>query len=223
MHRLEIAPSIVAANLANLGEAVQTSEKSGADRFHIDIMDGNFVPNLTLGPDTIRAIRPLTGLPFDVHLMILDPDRYLKDFAEAGADVIIPHIEASSDIMATVRAIHNLGKQAGVAISPDTEISKLRDVAPTVDLILIMSVYPGRSGQKFLEGSLSRIAEVRELLTEVNPGANIAIDGGISPKTVARAVDAGASNLVAATAIYRTGATIKANISALRQAAQTHR
>ncbi len=220
MRKLEIAPSIIAADLANLGEAIRTSETAGADRFHIDVMDGNFVSNITFGPGTISAIRPLTQLSFDVHLMIHDPDRYLQDFAEAGADTIIAHIEASPDIVATVRSIHKLGKQAGVAISPDTRIDLLRNVVASVDLILVMSVYPGRSGQKFLEKSFARIEEVRRLLSEENPEAVIAIDGGVTPDTVTRAVNSGATNLIAATAIYCTGGTIHDAISQLRLAAE---
>ena len=220
MRRLEIAPSIIAANLANLGEVIQTSEKSGADRIHIDVMDGNFVPNITLGPGTVRAIRPLTRLPFDIHLMILQPDRYLQDFADAGADLIIPHIEASPDIVATVSSIHKLGKQAGVAISPDTKVDSLRAVVNEVELILVMSVYPGRGGQPFLEKSFSRIEDVRKLLAEEHSEAVIGVDGGITPDTVTRAAHSGATNLIAGTAIYRTRDTIREAIAELRQAAE---
>lgn len=194
------------------------SERAGADRIHIDVMDGNFVPNITLGPGTVKALRALTNLNFDVHLMIQEPDRYLKAFADAGADLLIPHIEASPDIVATVRSIHSLGKQAGVAVSPDTSIGALRDVVANVELILVMSVYPGYSGQIFLEKSLGRVGEVRELLAEVNSDASIGIDGGITPDTIIGAVRSGATNLVAATAIYRGSGSIRENISALRQA-----
>ena len=182
-------------------------------------MDGNFVPNITLGPGTIKALRPLTRLPFDVHLMIENPDRYLKEFVDAGSDLIIPHIEASPDIFATVRSIHSLGKRAGVAISPDTSTSTLRDVASSVELILVMSVYPGFGGQKFLNKSVARLAEVREILNEVGSNAAIAIDGGVTPDTVTQAVRSGASNLIAGTAVFHGASSVRENISALRQAA----
>ncbi len=219
MRKLAIAPSILAADFARLGEEIRAAEMGGANRIHIDVMDGHFVPNITMGPVVVRSLRPITALPFDVHLMISDPDRYLEAFAEAGSNLLIPHIEAARDIRKTVGAIHKLGLEAGVAISPDTPISALREVAADVELILVMSVYPGFAGQAFLEGSIARVREGRALLDEVNPQASVGIDGGIDSANVGAAVKAGADNLVAAKAIFQAGLPVNEAIAQLRAAA----
>jgi ribulose-phosphate 3-epimerase len=222
MRKPLIAPSILSADFSRLGEDMRTAEQAGADRFHIDVMDGHFVPNISLGPVVIESVRKITPLPFDVHLMISDPDRYLEAFAKAGSNLIIAHIEASPNIGATVDAIHQLGCEAGVAVSPDTHIDALRTIAPRIELILIMSVYPGFSGQKFIEGSIDRVRQTREMLNACNSDAMIALDGGVDVHNIGRAVAAGADNLIAATSIYRAGIPISDAIHQLRHAANAH-
>jgi len=202
--KLAIAPSILAADFARLGEAIKTVERAGADRLQIDVMDGHFVPNISVGPVVVQSIRPITDLPFDVHLMISEPDRYLEAFAEAGADTLIVHVEACPKLSQTVQGIHELGVKAGVAVSPDTPISAIKDIAPDVEMVLIMSVYPGFSGQSFLEGAIGRLREARALLDQCNPEADLCVDGGIGPENAGHVVEAGANILVAASAIYRS-------------------
>lgn len=220
MRKLEFAPSILSADFSRLGEEVVFTQQAGADRIHFDVMDGNFVPNITMGPVVIEAIRRVTDLPFDVHLMIANPDQYLEAFAKAGSSRLIPHIEACPDARKTVAAIHALDLEAGIAINPDTQVEALREVAPHVELVLVMSVYPGFSGQQFLESSVSRVREVKMLLDEIGSRAQIGIDGGVDEDNIGRVVAAGASNLVAASAIYRKDLRIDEALQRLREAAQ---
>jgi ribulose-phosphate 3-epimerase len=220
MRKLEIAPSILSANFARLGEDVMLTHQAGADRIHIDVMDGHFVPNITMGPVIIQSIRPITILPFDVHLMISNPDQYLEPFAKAGATVLIPHIEVAPDVHKTVTAIHDLGCQAGVAISPDTPVESIRDIAPHVEQILVMSVYPGFSGGSFIEGSFERIRQIRKILDACGSKATIGVDGGVDTGNIGALAKAGATNLVAATAIYKAGIPISEAIHRLRKAAE---
>jgi ribulose-phosphate 3-epimerase len=220
MRRLEFAPSILSADFSRLGEEIALTQQAGADRIHFDVMDGHFVPNITMGPVVIKAIRRVTDLPFDVHLMISNPDQYLEAFATAGSNVLIPHIEVCPDARRTIAAIRDLGLEAGIAISPDTPVGSLRNVAPDVKLVLVMSVYPGFSGQSFLEKSVRRVREVRELLDQTGSHAGIGIDGGVDESNVGRAVAAGATNLVAASAIYRQDLRIDEALTRLRVAAQ---
>lgn len=219
-HKLVIAPSILAADFARLGEEIQAVEASGADRIHVDVMDGHFVPNISMGPGVVKSIRPRTALPFDVHLMITDPDRYVEAFARAGANVLIPHIEVCPDALHTIEGIGALGCQAGMAISPDTPVDALRAVAPHVDMVIVMSVYPGFGGQEFIEGSLDRIRAIRSLLDSCNPEASIAVDGGIEISNVERAVAAGADNVVAGSSIFRTDIPPGEAVIQMRRAAE---
>lgn len=216
--KLAIAPSILAADFSRLGEEVRAVEAAGADRIHADIMDGHFVPNISFGPLVVKAIRPLTTLPFDVHLMISDPDRYLEAFAQAGADTLIPHVEICPEPVQTVRAIHALDCQAGMAISPDTPIDMLQAVASHVQLILVMSVYPGFGGQDMLPGSLERVRAVRALLNVANPQASVCIDGGVEVSNIRQAVAAGADNLVAGSSVFRADVPPGEVVTQLRRA-----
>jgi ribulose-phosphate 3-epimerase len=219
MRQIAISPSILSANFARLGDEVLAAQKAGANRIHIDVIDGHFAPNITMGPVVVEAIRPLTELPFDVHLMITDPDRYLEVFAKAGANLIIAHIEAAPSIQTTVESIHDLGCKAGVAISPDTPIDSLSAIAPEVELILVMSVYPGFSGQSFLEDAVDRIRGVRAMLDKAGSNAMVCVDGGVDTSNIGRVVKAGADNIVAATAVFRAGMPIDDAIKHLRRAA----
>jgi ribulose-phosphate 3-epimerase len=216
--KLSIAPSILAADFSRLGEEVHAVEAGGADRIHTDIMDGHFVPNISFGPLAVKAIRPITALPFDVHLMISDPDRYLEAFAQAGADTLIPHIEVCPEPIQTIRAIHALDCQAGIAISPDTPIDMLQAVASHVDLILVMSVYPGFGGQDMLPGSFERVQAVRALLNASNAQASICIDGGIELSNIRQAVAAGADNLAVGSSVFRANVPPGEAVAQMRRA-----
>ena len=197
-----IAPSILSADFSRLGEEIRAVEQAGADVIHVDVMDGHFVPNITIGPLVVRAVRQVTDLPVDVHLMITDPDRYLQDFAEAGADWITVHVEACTHLHRTLSYIKDLGKKAGAVLNPATSLSTLEYVLTDVDLVMLMSVNPGFGGQSFIESTLDKTKELRAMLDKVNPKAGIEIDGGISPGTIARVAKAGANIFVAGSAIY---------------------
>jgi ribulose-phosphate 3-epimerase len=214
--QLKIASSILAADFARLGDEIRAAEAGGATQIHVDVMDGHFVPNITMGPVVVRSIRPVTGLPLDVHLMISEPDRYLEVFAEAGANALTAHVEVCPDMRDTVRRIKTLGARAGVAISPPTPISALEPVISEVDIVLVMTVNPGFGGQAFMEESLPRIEGVRAMLDARNPGADLAVDGGIGPKTAGRVVAAGANVLVAGHAIFRAEESVKEAIEHIR-------
>lgn len=217
---LAIAPSILSADFTRLGEEIRIVEAGGADRIHFDVMDGHFVPNISMGPVVVKSARKITTLPFDVHLMISDPDRYLEPFAQAGSNVLIPHIEVCQNPHNTIKSIRDLGCDAGFAISPDTPVSALREVAPHISVVLVMSVYPGYSGQAFMEKSHQRVREVRALLDGCNPGASVSVDGGIDESTIGRVVAAGADNLVASSAIYSADVPPDQAVRKLRRAAQ---
>ena len=197
-----IAPSILSADFSRLGDEVRAVEAAGAEVIHVDVMDGHFVPNITIGPLVVEAVRRVTELPVDVHLMITEPDRYLKDFADAGADWITVHVEASVHLHRTLNYIRDLGKKAGAVLNPATSLSTLEYVLEELDLVMLMSVNPGYGGQSFIESTLEKTRRLREMLDEVNPNAGIEIDGGISPKTIARMAEAGANIFVAGSAIY---------------------
>jgi len=220
MGKLEFAPSILSADFARLGEDMRISEQAGADRFHVDVMDGHFVPNITMGPVVVRGIRPVTSLPLDVHLMISNPDQYLDAFAKAGSNTLIPHIEVTTDPLRIIEKIHELGCAAGLAIKPDTSLDALRPVAAHLELVLIMSVHPGFSGQSFIPGSVERVRQARTLLDEVGSHAAIAIDGGVDTTNIGSLVAAGATNIISASAVYRAGIPIPDALRALRAAAQ---
>lgn len=198
-----IAPSVLAADFTRLGEQAQEAEKAGADWLHLDVMDGRFVPNISFGPAVVKALRGLTKCPLDVHLMIVEPERYLEDFRSAGADIITVHQEASPHLHRTLAHIRELGAKAGVSINPSTPVSMLKDIAAVADLILIMSVNPGFGGQKFIPGALQRIAETRALITQTRSSALLEVDGGVDAGNAASILAAGADILVAGTSVFR--------------------
>ena len=208
-----IAPSILSADFANLKNTILSLDEAGADAIHLDVMDGNFVPNLTFGPCVIKAIRPYTKLPFDVHLMVQNPDEMLEWFALSGADWITVHAEVCPHLDKTIDAIHNLGLKAGVSLNPSTSESVLEYVIDKVDLILVMTVNPGFGGQSFMKNQLDKIAKIRKLIG--NRKIILSVDGGINPMTAAEAIAAGADMLVAGTAVF-AGNDFEKNIKALR-------
>ena len=202
MPSVRILPSILSADFRCLGQQVAEVEQAGADRIHIDVMDGRFVPNITVGPLVIEAIRQSTGLPLDVHLMIVEPERYLDDFAAAGADVILVHQEACPHLHRTIEQIKSLGRQAGVVLNPATPLTTLEEVLPVVDQILIMSVNPGFGGQRFIAESTDKVRRLHDLLNERGSSAAIEVDGGIDSITALQVAAAGAKLLVAGSAIF---------------------
>ena len=199
-----IAPSILSADFAALGEGIAAVERGGADLIHVDVMDGHFVPNITIGPPVVRSIRRVAHVPLDVHLMISDPDRYIDAFAEAGASMMSVHVEVLPHLHRTVHAIKALGVKAGVVLNPSTPVATLEDIAADVDFVLIMSVNPGFGGQTFIPRSESKLRQVRDLLDRAGNAAPVEIDGGIDQRNVAQVVAAGARILVAGSAIFHT-------------------
>ena len=213
-----IAPSILSADFIKLGEEIAAAERGGADLIHCDVMDGHFVPNLTIGVPVVRSIRRVATVPLDVHLMIEEPDRYLDAFVEAGAAMISVHLEVLPHLHRTLQAIKELGAKAGVAINPSTPVGMLEEVAGLVDHVLVMSVNPGFGGQTFIPRSESKIQAVRALLNRQGNHAHIEVDGGIDTSNAARLVEAGATILVAGTSIFGTGDAERA-VRELRAAA----
>jgi len=202
MKNLMIAPSILSANFSRLGDEIRAVEEAGAEVIHIDVMDGHFVPNITIGPLVVDAVRKVTDLPLDVHLMISNPDCYIKNFADAGADWITVHVEACTHLHRTLSFIRSLGKKAGAVLNPATSLSTLDYVLEELDLVMLMSVNPGFGGQSFIPSTLRKCRALRAMLDKVNPEAGIEIDGGISPKTIGAMAEAGANIFVAGSAIY---------------------
>jgi ribulose-phosphate 3-epimerase len=200
--RVWIAPSLLAADFAALGDAIRAAERGGADLIHVDIMDGHFVPNLTMGPPVVRSIRRVATVPLDVHLMIEDPDRYIEAFAEAGANQITVHVEVLPHLHRTLQFIHSLGLRAGVALNPSTPVVAIEEVAGDLDYVLVMTVNPGFGGQTFIPRSTSKIRAVRALLDGQGSRAAIEVDGGIDPVTAPQVVAAGADILVAGHSIF---------------------
>ena len=219
MAEIRIAPSILSADFARLGESIAEAEAGGADWIHVDVMDGHFVPNITIGVPVVAAIRKVTMLPLDVHLMIERPDRYVDDFAKAGADWITVHVEADRHLHRTIEAIRQTGAKAGVSINPATSVTALDEILPFVDLVLVMSVNPGFGGQQFIESSVAKIERIGRAIDERGLNVEIEVDGGISPATVQRVARAGATVVVAGNAVYGGPKSVAENIRAIRSAA----
>lgn len=212
---VKIAPSILSADFSKLGEDIIAIDKGGADFIHIDVMDGSFVPNISFGFPIMKSIRNITDKVFDVHLMIDNPSQYIDDFIDAGADLITVHYEADRHIDRTINYIKSKGKLAGVALNPGTPVSVLKDLIPSIDMVLIMSVNPGFGGQKFIPYSIDKIREVKELSREKNPNLLIQVDGGIGSGNAKDVIEAGANVLVAGSAVFN-GGDVSENIKALR-------
>jgi ribulose-phosphate 3-epimerase len=213
---VKLAPSILSADFARLGEQVAEAANAGADYIHIDVMDGQFVPPITIGAQVVAAIRPWTGLPLDVHLMIKNPERQLEQFAKAGADIITVHIETCPNIRQVVKAIKDLGVKVGVSLNPGTPASAVTKILPEIDLLLVMTVNPGYGGQPFIEATLEKIAALRAELDKKNLAAELEVDGGINVEVAPRVVKAGARVLVAGAAVFNSKKTVAQALKELR-------
>lgn len=217
---VKISPSILSADFSRLGEEIQAIERGGADYVHVDVMDGHFVPNITIGPLVVDAVRKITDLPLDVHLMIENPDRYIADFAQAGADIITVHQEAVPHLHRTVQLIKSLGKKAGVSLNPATPASTLDVILADLDLVLLMTVNPGFGGQSFIESCLPKIRELREQISSRGLAVELEVDGGVKVDNIGKIAAAGADVFVAGSAVFGA-ADYAATIAALRQNATT--
>ena len=215
---VKIAPSILAADFLKLGEEIKTVERAGADRLHIDVMDGRFVPNITMGIPVVKSLRRGTRLPFEVHLMIEQPENYLEAFSQAGADILIVQQENSVHLDRALQAIGDLNKKAGVALNPATPAGVLEEIIEKLDLILVMTVNPGFGGQKFMEYPLKKIGHLRKTLDQRNPQCELEVDGGIDPQNAARVAEAGAGVLVAGTSVFGHPGGPEAGVKSLLQA-----
>jgi ribulose-phosphate 3-epimerase len=217
-HAVKLAPSILAADFARLGEQVAEAEQAGADRIHVDVMDGHFVPNLSMGAPIVQSLRRVTRLPLEIHLMVADPDFFLNEFVEAGADSFLVHWEGNANLHRTVQRIKALGKPAGVAINPATPAAVLEEILQDVEQVLIMTVNPGFGHQHFLPTTLPKIRRVRQMIKQVKSGCDVEVDGGIEAKTAPLAVAAGANVLVAGTAIFGESEGVATAMERLRAA-----
>ena len=217
MKKIQISPSILSADFSQLGEEIKKLEDGGADLIHVDVMDGHFVPNLTIGPPVIKSIKNFTKLPFDVHLMISPVHKYIEDYAKAGADIITFHPEATDNLQNTIELVKKLNKKVGVSLNPDTEINVLNENFSNIDLVLVMSVYPGFGGQKFIEDSIEKIKKLKKIKEENNYNYDIEVDGGINFSNSKDVLTAGANILVSGTTIFNeNNGDIKKNIETLK-------
>ena len=220
---VKLAPSILAADFARLGEQVAEAEKAGADRIHVDVMDGHFVPNLSMGAPVVQSLRRVTSLPIETHLMITDPDLFLDEFVAAGSDSLLVHWEGNHNLDRTVRRIKELGKRAGVVINPATPAAVLEEILPEVDLVLVMTVNPGFGHQHFLHSTLSKILRVRRMVDKVNPRCEVEVDGGVHEDTGPLAAEAGANVFVAGSSVFGDKAGVTSAMERLRtNIAQRH-
>ncbi|MGH7474995.1 MAG: ribulose-phosphate 3-epimerase [Longimicrobiales bacterium] len=218
--RVEIAPSILSADFARLADAVAVAEAAGADRIHVDVMDGHFVPNLTIGPPVVSALRRVTSLPLDTHLMIERPELLVDAFADAGADVLVVHVEAATHLHRVVQRIRERGMKPAVALNPATSLTTLEEILPYVDQVLVMTVNPGFAGQRFITSCTDKVARLRRTLDELSlDRIDVEVDGGIDPHTAGDVVAAGANVLVAGAAVFNDHASVADNIAALRASA----
>ncbi len=215
---VKLAPSILAADFARLGEQVREAEQAGADRIHVDVMDGHFVPNISMGPVVVKALRPITKLPLEVHLMIEHPIRYLDAFAEAGADSLLVHVENAANLHRTVQHIKALDKKSGVVLNPATPPIAAAEILLDVDLVLVMTVNPGFGGQEFITGMVDKVRRVRRMIDETHRDIELEVDGGIDAETTTRVVGAGARVLVAGSAIFGSQEGVAAAMNRLRNA-----
>ena len=212
----KIAPSILAADFARLGAQVAETERAGADRIHIDVMDGHFVPNISMGAPIVASLRRVTRLPLETHLMISNPDAFIQEFVQAGSDSFLVHWEGNLNLHRTVQNIKNLGKRAGVAINPATPAAVLEEILPGIEQVLVMTVDPGFGHQHFLHTTLPKIARVRQMIDRLNPACDLEVDGGIDPETARLAVEAGANVLVAGSAVFGDTESVTAGMQSLR-------
>jgi len=213
---VKLAPSILAADFTRLGEQVAEAERAGADRIHVDVMDGHFVPNISMGPPIVKSLRRVTRFPLETHLMISDPDSFLEEFVEAGSDSFLVHWEGNANLHRTVQRIKALGKRAGVVINPATPAAALEEILQDVDQVLVMTVNPGFGHQHFLPTTLPKIRRVRDMIERINPGSDLEVDGGIDAETAPLAVAAGANVLVAGTAVFGANEGVAAAMNRLR-------